>query len=112
MKLNNFELVFCEKLYILSEEIMKQWQKRLKTCYAAYSIRRRHRLKVHPLQVRHKQDWGRVFILLLSQTAVPPGSDAGNDVIKQHRVSSSKIVRPRLGRYYDLDHRQTLWGTL
>ena len=36
----------------------------------------------HPLQVRHKQDWGRGFILLLPQTAVLPGSDAGSDVIK------------------------------
>ena len=26
----------------------------------------------HPLQVRHKQDWGRGFILLLPQTAVLP----------------------------------------
>ena len=36
----------------------------------------------HPLQVRHKQDWGRGFILLLLQTAALPGSDAGSDVIK------------------------------
>ena len=34
------------------------------------------------LQVRHKQDWGRGFILLLPQTAELPGSDAGSDVIK------------------------------
>ena len=49
----------------------------------------------HPLQARHKQDWGRGFILLLPQTAALPGSDAGSDDIKQHRVSSSKTVRPR-----------------
>ena len=36
----------------------------------------------HPLQARHKQDWGQGFILLLSQTAALPGSDAGSDVIK------------------------------
>ena len=36
----------------------------------------------YPLQVRHKQDWGRGFILLLPQTAALPGSDAGSDVIK------------------------------
>ena len=36
----------------------------------------------HPLQARHKQNWGRGFILLLSQTAALPGSDAGSDVIK------------------------------
>ena len=43
---------------------------------------RRRRLKRYPLQVRHKQDWGRGFILLLPQTAALPGSDAGSDVIK------------------------------
>ena len=32
--------------------------------------------KGYPLQIRHKQDWGREFILLL------PGSDAGSDVVK------------------------------
>ena len=36
----------------------------------------------HPLQARHKQNWGRGFILLLPQTAALPGSDAGSDVIK------------------------------
>ena len=36
----------------------------------------------HPLQVRHKQDWGRGFILLLPQTAALPGSHAGSDIIK------------------------------
>ena len=35
----------------------------------------------HPLQARHKQDWGRGFILLLPQTAALPGSDADSDVI-------------------------------
>ena len=35
--------------------------------------RRRRRLKRYPLQVRHKQDWGRGFILLLPQTAALPG---------------------------------------
>ena len=41
-----------------------------------------HCLKGHPLQVRHKQDWGQGFILLLTQTAVLPGSDGGSDVVK------------------------------
>ena len=36
----------------------------------------------YPLQVRHKQDWGRGFIPLLPQTAALPESDAGSDVIK------------------------------
>ena len=34
----------------------------------------------HPFQARHKQDWGRGFILLLPQTAELPESDAGSDV--------------------------------
>ena len=36
--------------------------------------------KVFPPQARHKQDWGRGFILLLPQTAALPESDAGSDV--------------------------------
>ena len=47
-----------------------------------YLILLLHRLKRYPLQVRHKQNVGRGFILLLLQAAVLPGSNAGNDVIK------------------------------
>ena len=36
----------------------------------------------YPLQVRHKQDWSRGFILSLPQTTELPESDAGNVVIK------------------------------
>ena len=46
----------------------------------------------YPLQVRHKQDWGRGFILLLPQTAALPGSDAGSDVIKP---ASSFVIQNR-----------------
>ena len=46
----------------------------------------------YPLQVRYKQDWGRGFILLLPQTAVLPGSDAGSDVIKP---ASSFVIQNR-----------------
>ena len=46
----------------------------------------------YPLQVRHKQDWGRGFIVLLPQTAVLPGSDAGSDVIKP---ASSFVIQSR-----------------
>ena len=35
----------------------------------------------YPLQVRHKQDWGRGYILLLPETAALPESDAGSGVI-------------------------------
>ena len=40
------------------------------------------RLKRYPLQVRHKQDQARGFILLLPQAVVLPKSDAGIGVIK------------------------------
>ena len=46
----------------------------------------------NPLQVRHKQDWGRGFILLLPQTGALPGSDAGSDVIKP---ASSFVIQNR-----------------
>ena len=37
-------------------------------------------LKGHPLQVGHKQDRGRQFILSLPQAAIPLRSNVGNDV--------------------------------
>ena len=46
----------------------------------------------HPLQARHKQDWGRGFILLLPQTAALPESDAGSGVIEP--ASSFVIQKP------------------
>ena len=46
----------------------------------------------YPLQVKHKQDWGRGFILLLPLTAALPGSDAGSDVIK---LASSFVIQNR-----------------
>ena len=46
----------------------------------------------HLLQVRHKQDWGRGFILLLPQAAALPESDAGSDVIKP---ASSFVIQNR-----------------
>ena len=58
----------------------------------------------HPLQVRHKLDWGREFILLLPQTAALPESDAGSGVIKpassfviQNRQTSCSIWCPMHG---------------
>ena len=58
-------------------------------------IRHRHRLKGHPIQVRHKQDWSRGFILLLRQAAVFPSQMLRVMLLSQHRVSSFKTVRPR-----------------
>ena len=49
----------------------------------------------HPLQVKHKQDWGRGFILLLPQTVALPQSVLAVVLLSQHRVSLSKTVRPR-----------------
>ena len=48
--------------------------------------------KGYPLQVRHKQIWGREFILLLPQTAALPGSNAASDVIKP---ASSFVIQNR-----------------
>ena len=53
---------------------------------------RRRCLKRYPLQVRHKQDWGRGFILLLPQNAALPGSEAGSGVIKP---ASSFVIQNR-----------------
>ena len=60
----------------------------------------------HPLQARHKQNWGRGFILLLPQTAALPGSDAGSDVIKpassfviQNRQTSCSMWCPMYGAH-------------
>ena len=39
-------------------------------------------LKKHPIQARHKQDWGQVFIILLPHAAVLPESNACSDVVK------------------------------
>ena len=46
----------------------------------------------YPLQVRHKQDWDRGFILLLPQTAALPELDAGSGVIKP---ASSLVIQNR-----------------
>ena len=54
---------------------------------------RRRRLERYPLQVRHKQDWGRGFILLLPQAVVL--HILAVMLLSQHRVSSSKTVSPR-----------------
>ena len=55
--------------------------------------RRHRRLKRYPLQVRHKQDWDRGFILLLPQTAALPESDAGDGVIKPAAGTITQIDR-------------------
>ena len=49
-------------------------------------------LEGYPLQVRHKQDWGQEFILLLPQTAALPELDAGSGVIKP---TSSFVIQNR-----------------
>ena len=46
----------------------------------------------YPLQIRHKQDWGQGFILLLPQTVVVPESNAGSGVIKP---ASSFVIQNR-----------------
>ena len=65
---------------------------------------RRRRLERYLLQVRHKQDWGRGFILLLPQTVALPESDAGSGVILpassfviQNRQTSCSMWCPMYG---------------
>ena len=67
----------------------------------------------YPLQARHKQDWGRGFILLLPQTAALPGSNAGSDVIKpassfviQNRQTSCSMWCPCIG------HAVSTWSAV
>ena len=67
----------------------------------------------HPLQVRHKQDWDREFILLLPQTAVLPESDAVSSVIKPALSFSSKTVRPRAPcGARCIGHAVRIWSTV
>ena len=68
----------------------------------------------YPLQVRHKQDWGRGFILLLPKTVAMPGSDAGSDVIKpassfviQNRQTSCTMWCPM----YCIGHAVSTWSS-
>ena len=39
-------------------------------------------LERHPPMIKHKQDWGRGFILLQPQNAALSASDAGSDGVK------------------------------
>ena len=55
----------------------------------------RRRLERYPLQVGHKQDWGRGFILLLPHAAVLPESNVGSGVIKPASGFVIQTVRPR-----------------
>ena len=52
------------------------------TCYLDTKALHHHCQKGYQLYVRNKQDWGQRFMLLLLQSAVLPGSDAGSDVVE------------------------------
>ena len=60
--------------------------------------RRHRRLERYPLQARHKQDWGREFILLLPRLLYCLNQMLEVMLLSQHRVSSSKTVRSRAPR--------------
>ena len=71
---------------------------------------RRRRLERYPLQVKHKQDWGRGFILLLPQTAALPESDAGSGVIKP---ASSFVIQNRQTSYsICIGHAVSIWSAV
>ena len=68
-------------------------------------VARGHFFEGHIFQVRHKQDYGRGFILLLLQAAVLPRSDTGSDgvgpasnFVIQNRQISCSMWFPMLGR--------------
>ena len=80
--------------------VADHWLREAKICEThllTFSSRRRRcrRLERYPLQVRHKQDWDRGFMLLLPQTAALLESDADSGVIKPASSSSFKTLRPR-----------------
>ena len=56
---------------------------------------RRRCLEGHPLQVSHKQDWGREFITIPGCCRLLPGSEAGSDGFEPVSGVSSEIVKPR-----------------
>ena len=54
-----------------------------------------HRLKRHPLQVRHKQDWDRGLSFYYPRLLYRLDQMLAVMSLSQHQVSSSKTVRPR-----------------
>ena len=93
--------VFLETLFKL--QFLTNFNK-IKRGYSSSSSSSSSSFEGHPLQARHKQNWGRGFILLLPQTAALPGSDAGSDVIKptssfviQNRQTSCSMWCPMYG---------------
>ena len=56
-------------------------------------VKNRRRLEGHPLQVRHKQDWGRGLSFYYSSLLYCPDQMLAVMLLSQHRVSSSKTVR-------------------
>ena len=64
-------------------------------------------LEEHPLRVKHKQDWGRGFILLLPQDAVLTESDAGS-----HGDKASMEFRHLKPSDLELHVVPDVWGTL
>ena len=75
--------------------------------------RHRRRLKLHPLQVSHKQDWGQEFTLLPPQTSELPDQKLAVMVLSQHRVSSFKIIKvsaPCGARY--MEHASKAWSAV
>ena len=95
-KFSNGSMIFqCVKIWLK----MSLDRKDLLLIHLLYGQYRNHPQRIssssfqgYPLQARHKQDWGRGFILLLPQTAALPGSDAGSDVIKP---ASSLVIQNR-----------------
>ena len=63
--------------------------------YSSSSLSSSSSFEGYPLQVRHKQDWGREFIFYYPRLLYCLNQMLAVVLLSQHRVLSSKIVRPR-----------------
>ena len=81
-----------------------------KNCFTKVKIEKEccRSMEGYRLWDKHKQNWDRVFILLLTQADALPKQMLAAMMLSQHWVSSSRIIRPRTPC-----HAQCrLWGTL
>ena len=91
---DNLQQIFQWSLRGLYSTILSPLEKRkqqLGLCGHTKKFNSSSSFEGYPLQARHKQDWGRGFILLLPQTAALPESDAGSGV----KAASSFVIQNR-----------------
>ena len=87
-------------IYLVWPGILKVTRDREKICPFSPFLRCRHcRLEKHTFKVRHKQDWGLGFILILPHATVLARADVGVDVsasgfVIQNRQTSCSVRCP------------------